>query len=172
MYSIGQSVGSPIAEAVICGMLDVIKCVYPAFVLLFIARRKYVAFTFALAISLALSFVSFAASVASLESGIVASQQNSASHQRITLQIVLYTQEVVEPRNLASVQQRSKQVTKSQKNLGEVNAFLAKIDSLPDKQTNTTSAIRYVHLALELTSWLLVMLSSTLKHSRTRGHTH
>lgn len=181
MYSIGQSVGSPVTTAVIGGVLDVIKCVSPAFVLLFIARRKYVAFTFALAISLALSFVSFAASVASLESGIVASQQNSASHQRIAKQIELYTQQVVELRNLASVQQRSKQVTKSQKTLDEVNALLAKIDSLSDKQANTTSAttvdkygmyISYIAAAaLELTSWLLVMVSSTVKHTQTHSNT-
>lgn len=181
MFSIGQDVGAPFTTAAIGGILDLTKCLSPAFVILFLAKRRYGAFLFALVLSLSLSIVSFAASVASLESGIVASQQNSASHQRIAQQIELYTQQVVELRNLASVQQRSKQVTKSQKTLDEVNALLAKIDSLSDKQANTTSAttvdkygmyISYIAAAaLELTSWLLVMVSSTVKHTQTQSNT-
>lgn len=173
MFSIGQSVGAPFTTAAIGGVLDLTKCLSPAFVLLFLVKRRYGAFLLALLLSLSLSLVSFAASVASLESGIVASQQNSAAHQRIAQQIALYTDQVNELRNLAALQQSAKQVTKSQNTLSQVNALLGKIDSLSAQQANTnteTTVDRYGMLisyiaaaALELISWLLVLVASALR---------
>lgn len=179
MFSIGQSVNAPITTAAIGGLLDLTKCVSPAFVLLFLARKRYCAFLFALLLSLSLSLVSFAASVASLESGVIASQQHSAVHQRLTQQIALYTDQVNELRNLAVLQQQTKQITKSQKTLNEVNALLAKIDALSQEQANTKGSstvdrygmyVAYIAAgALELTSWLLVFVLSAL---RTHTQTH
>ena len=181
MYSIGQAVGAPFTTAAIGGILDLTKCLSPAFVILFLAKRRYGSFLFALLLSLSLSLVSFAASVASLESGIVASQQNSAAHQRIAQQIELYTVQVNELRNLAALQQSAKQVTKSQNTLSQVNALLGKIDSLSAQQANTNTAttvdrygmiISYIAAAaLELTSWLLVLVTSTLR-SHTPAHSN
>lgn len=181
MYSIGQAVGAPFTTAAIGGILDLTKCLSPAFVILFLAKRRYGAFLFALLLSLSLSLVSFAASVASLESGIVASQQNSATHQRIAQQIELYTAQVNELRNLAALQQNAKQVTKSQSTLSQVNALLGKIDSLSVQQASTnteTTVDRYGMLisyiaaaALELTSWLLVLVASALRHTQAHSNT-
>lgn len=181
MFSIGQSVGAPFTTAAIGGVLDVTKCLSPAFVLLFLAKRRYGSFLFALLLSLSLSLVSFAASVASLESGIVASQQNSAAHQRIAQQIELYTVQVNELRNLAALQQSAKQVTKSQSTLSQANVLLSKIDSLSAQQASTnteTTVDRYgmfisyiAAAALELTSWLLVLVASTLRHTQAHLNT-
>lgn len=181
MFSIGQAVGAPFTTAAIGGILDLTKCLSPAFVILFLAKRRYGAFLFALLLSLSLSLVSFAASVASLESGIVASQQNSATHQRIAQQIELYTAQVNELRNLAALQQSAKQVTKSQSTLSQVNALLGKIDSLSVQQASTnteTTVDRYgmfisyiAAAALELTSWLLVLVASTLRHTQAHLNT-
>ncbi|MDA1379487.1 hypothetical protein PCI56_05950 [Plesiomonas shigelloides subsp. oncorhynchi] len=183
MFSIGQSVGAPFTTATIGGVLDVTKCLSPAFVILFLAKRRYASFLFALLLSLSLSLVSFAASVASLESGIVASQQNSAAHQRIAQQIELYTVQVNELRNLAALQQSAKQVTKSQSTLSQANVLLSKIDSLSAQQASTstnteTTVDRYgmfisyiAAAALELTSWLLVLVASTLRHTQAHLNT-
>ena len=181
MFSIGQSVGAPFTTAAIGGVLDVTKCLSPAFVILFLAKRRYASFLFALLLSLSLSLVSFAASVASLESGIVASQQNSAAHQRIAQQIELYTVQVNELRNLAALQQSAKQVTKSQSTLSQANVLLSKIDSLSAQQASTnteTTVDRYgmfisyiAAAALELTSWLLVLVASTLRHTQAHLNT-
>lgn len=179
MFSIGQSVNAPITTAAIGGLLDITKCVSPAFVLLFLIHKRYCAFLFALLLSLSLSLVSFAASVASLESGVIANKQHSAVHQRLTQQIALYTNQVNELRNLAALQQQTKQITKSQKTLNEVNALLAKIDALSQEQANTKGSstvdrygmyVAYIAAgALELTSWLLVFVLSAL---RTHTQTH
>lgn len=181
MFSIGQAVGAPFTTAAIGGVLDVTKCISPAFVLLFFAKRRYGAFLFALLLSLSLSVVSFAASVASLESGIVASQQNSAEHQRIAQQIELYTVQVNALRNLTALQQSAKQVTKSQNTLSQVNVLLGKIDALSAQQANKNAAttvdrygmiISYIAAAaLELTSWLLVLVISALR-SHTPVHSN
>ncbi|WP_047708278.1 hypothetical protein [Plesiomonas sp. ZOR0011] len=181
MFSIGQAVGAPFTTAAIGGILDLTKCLSPAFVILFLAKRRYASFLFALLLSLSLSLVSFAASVASLESGIVASQQNSAAHQRIAQQIELYTVQVNELRNLAALQQSAKQVTKSQSTLSQANVLLSKIDSLSAQQASTnteTTVDRYgmfisyiAAAALELTSWLLVLVASTLRHTQAHLNT-
>ncbi|WP_237156037.1 hypothetical protein [Photobacterium phosphoreum] len=104
MFSIGQDMGSPVLMALLGLLLDLAKCTTPLFVLFLWSQKMRLASMFALVLGMTLSMVSFSASVAALESGVTASQQNSVSYQRIESQITDYHDQVIELRQLAKRQ--------------------------------------------------------------------
>nr|WP_235675713.1 hypothetical protein [Aliivibrio fischeri] len=75
MYGIGLAMGEPVLMTTLGIVLDFAKCATPMFVLFLFSQKQYVSAFFALALSLTLSLVSFSASVAALEQGVVASQK-------------------------------------------------------------------------------------------------
>ncbi|MCD9538953.1 hypothetical protein [Photobacterium carnosum] len=182
MFSIGQDMGSPVLMAALGLLLDLAKCATPLFVLFLWSQKMRLASVFALVLSMTLSAVSFSASVAALESGVVANAQNSVSYQRIESQMTDYRDQVVELRQLAKRQQDVKQITKSQNTLSQIPTLLTRIDELSNQQANFSGGesvvskygmmISYVTaLALELLSWLFVCVSFALnkvKHSRSQ----
>ncbi|MGR6862821.1 hypothetical protein ACU5EH_22360 [Aliivibrio salmonicida] len=126
-----------------------------------------------------LSVVSFSASVAALEQGVVASQKNSTAYQAASQQIKEYTTQVDELRLLAAKQQNANLITKSERTLEKVEPLLVRIDDLYQRQSTLPSEstvfdkfgllISYItSAALELMSWLLVLVSNALK----RSHAH
>lgn len=185
MFSIGQDMGSPVLMASLGLLLDLAKCATPLFVLFLWSQKMRFASVFALVLSLTLSAVSFSASVAALESGVVANAQNSVTYQRIESQMTDYREQVIELRQLAKRQQDAKQITKSQKTLSQIPTLLSRIDELSNQQANFTGGesvvskygmiISYVTaLALELLSWLFVCVSFALnkvKHTQTQSGT-
>ncbi len=182
MFSIGEDMGSPQLMALLGLLLDLAKCVTPLFVLFLWSQKMRVTSVFALVLSITLSAVSFSASVAALESGVMANKQHSVSYQRIETQINDYRAQVVELRQLAQRQQDAKQITKSQKTLSQIPTLLSHVDKLSAQQSQLGSGesvvsqygmiISYITAAaLELLSWLFVCVSFALKKSRhTRTH--
>lgn len=182
MFGIGSDIGSPMLMAALGLVLDLSKCAAPLFIFVLWSQRKYLSTLFAVTLSLTLSVVSFSASVAALENGVTASQQNSVSYQRIETQINDYRAQIVELRQLAQRQQDAKQITKSQKTLSQIPALLAHVDELSTQQSQLSSGdsvvskygmiISYIaSAALELLSWLFVCVSFALKKS-THTQTH
>lgn len=182
MFSIGEDMGSPRLMALLGLVLDLAKCATPIFVCFLWAQRRYLASSFALFLSLILSVVSFSASVAALESGVVGNAKNSVSYQRIDTQITDYRAQIIELRQLADKQQQARLITKSQLTVALVPALLSRIDELYSQQENFSGGdsvvskygmlISYVTAAaLELLSWLFVCVSNALlsaKHCRSR----
>ncbi|EPG0370319.1 hypothetical protein ACSWVZ_003186 [Photobacterium damselae] len=190
MFSIGEDMGSPHLMASLGLLLDLAKCATPLFVLLLWSQKMRLASLFALVLSVTLSAVSFSASVAALENGVMANKQNSVSYQRIETQINDYRAQVAELRQLAQRQQDAKQITKSQKTLSQIPALLAHVDKLSTQQSQLSSGdsvvskygmiISYITAAaLELLSWMFVCVSFALKKAKhtqaqsgTVVHTH
>lgn len=173
MFSIGEDMGSPQLMALLGLLLDLAKCVTPLFVLFLWSQKMRVTSVFALVLSITLSAVSFSASVAALESGVMANKQHSVSYQRIETQINDYRAQVVELRQLAQRQQDAKQITKSQKTLSQIPTLLSHVDKLSAQQSQLGSGesvvsqygmmISYIaSAALELLSWLFVCVSNAL----------
>lgn len=185
MFSIGADMGSPRLMAALGLLLDLAKCATPLFVLFLWSQKMRFASMFALILSVTLSAVSFSASVAALESGVMANAQNSVSYQRIESQITDYRDQVIELRQLAKQQQAAKQITKSQKTLSQIPTLLTRIDELSIQQATFSGGesvvskygmmISYVTaLALELLSWLFVCVSFALnkvKHTQSQSST-
>ncbi|MGR5200336.1 hypothetical protein ACPV3S_17420 [Photobacterium damselae] len=189
MFSIGEDMGSPQLMASLGLLLDLAKCATPLFVLFLWSQKMHLASMFALVLSITLSAVSFSASVAALENGVMANKQNSVSYQRIETQINDYRAQVVELRQLAQRQQDAKQITKSQKTISQIPALLSHVDELSVQQSQLSSdesvvskygmIISYITAAaLEFLSWLFVCVSFALKkahhiqtHSCTVVHT-
>lgn len=73
MYGIGLAMGEPILMTALGIVLDLAKCATPLFVLFLFSQKQYASALFALVLSMTLSAVSFSASVAALEQGVVAS---------------------------------------------------------------------------------------------------
>ncbi|WIG83815.1 hypothetical protein KFZ68_20525 (plasmid) [Photobacterium damselae] len=176
MFSIGEDMGSPQLMASLGLLLDLAKCATPLFVLFLWSQKMRLASLFALILSVTLSAVSFSASVAALENGVMANKQNSVSYQRIDTQINDYRAQIVELRQLAQRQQDAKQITKSQKTLSQIPTLLAHVDKLSTQQSQLSSGdsvvsqygmiISYITAAaLELLSWLFVCVSFALKKS-------
>ncbi|MGR5116289.1 hypothetical protein [Photobacterium damselae] len=182
MFGIGSDMGSPLFMAGLGLLLDLAKCATPLFIFVLWAKRKYLSTIFAVLLSVTLSAVSFSASVAALESGVTASQQNSVSYQRIENQISDYRAQVVELRQLAKQQQSAQQITKSQKTLSQIPTLLSRIDELSVQQSQLSSGdsvvskygmmISYIaSAALELLSWLFVCVTNALYQSTPRTRT-
>ncbi|MHC5780319.1 hypothetical protein [Aliivibrio fischeri] len=181
MYGIGLAMGEPVLMTALGIVLDFAKCATPMFVLFLFSQKQYVSAFFALALSLTLSLVSFSASVAALEQGVVASQKNSTAYQAVSRQIKEYKTQVDELRLLAAKQQSANLITKSERTLEKVEPLLARIDALYQRQSTLPSEstvfdkfgllISYITSgALELMSWLLVLVSNALK--RTHAHSN
>lgn len=177
MFSIGEDMGSPQLMASLGLLLDLAKCATPLFVLFLWSQKMRLASLFALILSVTLSAVSFSASVAALENGVTASQQNSVSYQRIETQISDYRAQVAELRQLAEQQQSAHQITKSQTTLAHIPALLTRIDELSNQQATFSGGesvvskygmiISYIaSAALELLSWLFVCVSFALKKAK------
>ncbi|MGX9459600.1 hypothetical protein ACWU37_21955 (plasmid) [Photobacterium damselae subsp. damselae] len=176
MFSIGEDMGSPHLMASLGLLLDLAKCATPLFVLFLWSQKMRLASMFALILSITLSAVSFSASVAALENGVMANKQNSVSYQRIETQINDYRDQVVELRQLALRQQDAKLITKSQATLSQIPNLLTHIDDLSAQQSQLGSGesvvsqygmiISYITAAaLELLSWMFVCVSFALKKS-------
>ncbi|ARR51935.1 hypothetical protein [Photobacterium damselae] len=177
MLSTGEDMGSPQLMASLGLLLDLAKCATPLFVLFLWSQKMRLASLFALILSVTLSAVSFSASVAALENGVTASQQNSVSYQRIETQINDYRAQIVELRQLAQRQQDAKQITKAQTTLSHIPALLTRIDELSNQQATFSGGesvvskygmiISYIaSAALELLSWLFVCVSFALKKAK------
>jgi hypothetical protein len=139
MFSIGTDMGSPLLMAALGLLLDLAKCATPLFVLFLWSQKMRLTSIFALVLSMTLSAVSFSASVAALESGVVANAQNSVSYQRIESQITDYRDQVIELRQLAKRQQAAKQITKSQNTLSQIPTLLTTDLTAEHSQTQTQS---------------------------------
>ena len=113
MYDIGFAMGEPVLMTALGIVLDLAKCATPLFILFLFSQKQYASAFFALALSVTLSVVSFSASVAALEQGVVASQKNSTAYQAVSQQIKEYTTQVGELRLLAAKQQNANLITKS-----------------------------------------------------------
>lgn len=179
MYDIGSAMGEPVLMTALGIVLDLAKCATPLFVLFLFSQKQYLSALFALVLSLTLSGVSFSASVAALEQGVIASQQSSTAYQATSSQIEEYKTQVNELRLLASKQQNAHLITKSERTLEKVELLLVRIDALYQRQSTLPSestvfdkfglVISYItSAALELMSWLLVLVSYALK----RSHAH
>ncbi|CAQ81937.1 membrane protein [Aliivibrio salmonicida] len=179
MYGIGLAMGELILMTALGIVLDLAKCATPLFVLFLFSQKQYASALFALVLSMTLSVVSFSASVAALEQGVVASQKNSTAYQAVSQQIKEYTTQVDELRLLAAKQQNANLITKSERTLEKIEPLLVRIDDLYQRQSTLPSEltvfdkfgllISYItSAALELMSWLLVLVSNALK----RSHTH
>ncbi|WP_209316961.1 hypothetical protein [Photobacterium damselae] len=140
MFSIGEDMGSPQLMALLGLLLDLSKCATPLFVLFLWSQKMRLASVFALVLSITLSAVSFSASVAALESGVMANKQNSVNYQRIETQINDYRAQIVELRQLAQRQQDAKQITKSQTTLSQIPNLLSHIDELSTQQSALSSS--------------------------------
>ena len=179
MYGIGLAMGEPVLMTALGIVLDLAKCATPLFILFLFSQKQYASAFFALVLSVTLSVVSFSASVAALEQGVVASQKNSTAYQAISQQIKEYTTQVDELRFLAAKQQNANLITKSERTLEKIEPLLIRIDALYQRQSilpNESTVfdkfgllISYItSAALELMSWLLVLVSNALK----RSHVH
>ncbi|MGR5312556.1 hypothetical protein ACPV34_21410 [Photobacterium damselae] len=185
MFSIGEDMGSPQLMASLGLLLDLAKCATPLFVLFLWSQKMRVASLLTLVLSITLSAVSFSASVAALENGVMANKQNSVSYQRIETQINDYRAQVVELRQLAQRQQDAKQITKSQTTLSQIPTLLTRIDELSNQQATFSGGesvvskygmiISYITAAaLELLSWVFVCMSVALnkaKHTQAQSGT-
>ncbi|MGR5465236.1 hypothetical protein ACPV5G_20070 [Photobacterium damselae] len=177
MFGIGSDMGSPLLMAGLGLLLDLAKCATPLFVLFLWSQKMRIASLFALVLSITLSAVSFSASVAALENGVMANKQNSVSYQRIETQINDYRAQIVELRQLAKRQQLAHQITKSQTTLSQIPNLLTRIDELSNQQATFSGGesvvskygmiISYITAAaLELLAWMFVCVSFALKKSR------
>ena len=182
MFGFGNDMGTPILMAVLGLLLDLAKCATPLFIFMLWAKRKYLSTLFAILLSVTLSVVSFFASVAALETGVTANQQNSVSYQKIESQITDYRDQVIELRQLAKHQQAAKQITKSQHTLSQIPTLLTRIDELSNQQATFSGSesvvskygmmISYVTAAaLELLSWLFVCVTNALYPQSQRTQT-
>ncbi|TLS72266.1 hypothetical protein FD718_02890 [Photobacterium damselae subsp. damselae] len=163
-------------------LLDLAKCATPLFVLFLWSQKMRFASVFALVLSITLSAVSFSASVAALENGVMANKQNSASYQHIETQINDYRAQIVELRQLAQRQQDAKQITKSQTTLSQIPTLLTRIDELSNQQATFSGSesvvskygmvISYITAAaLELLSWVFVCMSVAFQKAKhTQAH--
>ena len=182
MYNIGVETGSPELMAALGLVLDLAKCSIPLFIYVLFANKKYLSALFGAILAIALSVVSFSASVAALEQGVNASKMTSDSYKRIDLQIQDYRIQVSDLRAQAEAQRKINQITKSSLTLSKVAPLLSKIDSLTKEQQSLSSTdsvtarygmyISYVTAAaLELLTWLLISVSNALypvKHTKTQ----
>ncbi|MGF1903543.1 hypothetical protein [Aliivibrio salmonicida] len=179
MYGIGLAMGEPVLMTALGIVLDLAKCATPLFVLFLFSQKQYLSALFALVLSLTLSAVSFSASVAALEQGVIASQQSSTAYQAVSSQIDEYNTQVNALRLLASKQQNAHLITKSERTIEKIEPLLVRIDALYQRQSTLPSestvfdrfglVISYItSAALELMSWLLVLVSNALK----RSHAH
>ncbi|GEK15863.1 hypothetical protein AFI02nite_38990 [Aliivibrio fischeri] len=130
MYGIGLAMGEPILMTALGIVLDLAKCATPLFVLFLFSQKQYASALFALVLSITLSIVSFSASVAALEQGVVDSQKNSTAYQAVSQQIKECITQVGELRLLAAKQQNANLITKSERTLEKVELLLIRIDDL------------------------------------------
>lgn len=102
--------------------------------------------------------------------------KKSTAYQAISQKIKEYTTQVDELRLLAAKQQNANLITKSERTLEKVEPLLIRIDDLYQRQSTLPSEstvcdkfgllISYItSAALELMSWLLVLVSNALKRS-------
>lgn len=181
MYAIGLDMESPYLMATLGLILDLAKCATPILIMYLWVQQLRIAAIFGLFLSLSLSFVSFSASVAALEAGVVANVQSSSKYQEIDFQIAEYQLQIKDLRVLAVKQQDAKLITRSQQTLEKIPELLKRINTLNEEQAQFSKgetvlerfgmSIVYITSAiLELLSWLFVCVSYALhktKHIQT-----
>ncbi|MHA2784480.1 hypothetical protein [Vibrio harveyi] len=172
MFELGQQINSPYLMGSLGLILDITKCSSPMFIGILLFKKKYLATCLTSVIAVTLSLVSFAASVASLEQGVIATKLNSTRFVSLQEQIDAYNVQISDLRVQAESQRSVNQITKATATLSSIPALLSKVEELRDEQSNLSSdstvaqhgmiVVYIASGALELITWMLISVSHTV----------